>query len=143
MSDMRRKRRGFTLIELLIAVAIVAILAAVAYPAYTEQSRKARRTEIAALLVSEAHQLERFYSRAGQYSDAQGPPARKLEVSQGNAFYAIEAKRAEQTFVLTALPNSGALMSGDRCGGYVLDNTGRRDNVGLSGDASVPGCWGQ
>ena len=143
MKAIRRGNQGFTLIELLIAVAIVAILAAVAYPAYIEHSRKARRSEIAALLVAEAHTLERFYSQAGQYSDVQGPPARKHEVSEGNDFYAIEGQRTEQTFVLAAIPKGGALMSGDRCGGFLLDNTGRRDNVELSGEASVQLCWGR
>ncbi|WP_234407496.1 type IV pilin protein [Pseudomonas bohemica] len=135
--------RGFTLIELLITVAIIAILAGVAYPTYTEHTRKIRRSEIAALLVEEAHKLERFYSRAGQYSDAIGPPVRKHEVSQGSDFYAIDVERSEQTFVLKAMPVGGTLMSGDKCGGFVLENTGRRDNVGMSGDASVRGCWGR
>lgn len=135
--------RGFTLIELLIAIAVVAILASIAYPAYSEHVRKVRRAEIAALLIDEAHRLERFYSRAGQYSDSQGPPARQHEVSEGNAFYAIEAERSEQVFVLKALPRPGEPMSGDRCGGFVLDHTGRRDNLGMAGDASVERCWGR
>lgn len=137
------KERGFTLIELLIAVALIAILAAVAYPTYTEHTRKARRSEIAALLVEEAHKLERFYSRIGQYSDVAGPPAREHEVSEGNGFYVIQAERSEQLFVLKAVPIDGTLMSGDKCGAFVLENTGRRDNLGMSGDASVQGCWGQ
>ncbi|TDV65790.1 type IV pilin protein [Pseudomonas sp. LP_7_YM] len=135
--------RGFTLIELLIAVAIIAILAAVAYPTYTEHTRKIRRSQIAAVLVEEAHKLERFHSRAGQYSDVTGPPAREHAVSEGNGFYVIEAKRSEQMFVLKAMPIGGTLMSGDKCGAFVLENTGRRDNQGMSGDASVQGCWGR
>jgi type IV pilus assembly protein PilE len=63
-------------------------------------------------------------------------------VSAGNAFYSINAERSERMFVLVAMPIGGTVMSGDKCGGFVLDNTGRRDNVGLSGDASVGGCWG-
>ena len=140
---MAASNRGFSMIELLIAVAIVAILAGVAYPAYTEYSKKARRSEIAAVLVEEAQKLERFYSRAAQYSDATGPPAHTHEVATGNGFYAIEAERTEETFVLVATPLLGALMAGDRCGGFVLQNTGRRDNVGMSGDASVQQCWGR
>ncbi len=135
--------RGFTLVELLIAVAIIAILASVAYPAYSEHTRKARRAEIAMLLIEEAHKLERFYSRAGQYHNAVGPPALEREVSSGNGFYAINAVRAERTFVLTATPVAGASMSGDKCGGFVLDQTGRRDNEDLSDNASVEFCWGR
>lgn len=135
--------RGFTLIELLVAVAIAAVLATVAYPTYTEYARKAHRSEIAALLIEEAHKLERFYSRTGQYSDAIGPPARKHEVSKGNGFYVVESERSEHMFVLKAMAIGGTLMSGDRCGEFVLENTGRRDNAGISGDASVQRCWGR
>lgn len=134
---------GFTLIELLIAVGIIAILAAIAYPQYSEYTRKTRRSEIASVLVEEAQRLERFHSRAGQYTDAIGPPAREHEVSAGNDFYSINAERSERTFVLVATPMAGTVMSGDRCGGFVLDNTGRRDNVGMSGEASVGACWGR
>lgn len=138
-----RRGKGFTLVELLIAIAVVAILAAIAYPTYTEHTKKTRRSEIAGVLVEEAQKLERFFSRAGQYSNASGPPVREHEVSAGNAFYAISAERSEQTFVLTAMPVAGTLMSGDRCGGFMLENTGRHDNVGMSGDASVQTCWGR
>ncbi len=141
--QMSAKGRGFTLIELLVAVAIIAILAAVAYPQYGEYSKKTRRSEIAALLVEEAHKLERFHSRAGQYSNTNGPPAHEHQVCTGNAFYTINAERAERAFVLMAIPVAGTLMSGDRCGSFVLENNGRRDNVGMSGDASVQGCWGR
>lgn len=140
---MSQRPNGFTLIEVLIAVAIVAVLAAVGYPQYSEYSKKTRRSEIAAMLVEEAQKLERFHSRAGQYSDAVGPPAQKHEVSGGNDFYTIDAERLERAFVLTATPIGGKLMSGDRCGGFALHNTGRRDNVGMSGDASVVRCWGR
>lgn len=140
---MNTARRGFTLIELLIAVAIVAILAAVAYPQYSEYTRKTRRAEIAAVLVEEAQKLERFHSRAGQYSDVSGPPALSYEVSVGNAFYRIDAERKERTFTLTASPVGGGMMGGDACGSFVLESTGRRNNLGMSGTASVSGCWGR
>lgn len=135
--------RGFTLIELLVVIAIIGILAVVAYPQYSEYSKKARRTEIAALLVDEAQKLERFHSRAGQYSDVTGPPAFSHQPSVGNRFYAIETERSERAFVLTARPIAGTPMAGDRCASFVLDNTGRRDNEGMSGGASVQGCWGR
>jgi len=135
--------KGFTLIEMLIAVAIIAILAAIAYPQYSEYMRKTRRAEIAAVLVEEAQRLERFHSRAGQYADAIGPPAREHEVSVGNAFYSVSAERSERTFVLVATPIGATVMNGDKCGAFVLDHTGRRDNAGMSDDASVGGCWGR
>jgi len=45
--------------------------------------------------------------------------------------------------VLVATPSASALMAGDRCGAFVLENTGKRDNLGMSGDASVQQCWGR
>ena len=140
---MPKQSCGFTLIELVIAVAIIAILAAVAYPAYTDHVRKAHRSEIAALLLQEAHTLERFHSRAGQYTNTPGPPAREHDVQPGNALYAIDAERMDHTFTLRATPLAGTLMSDDACGRFVVTHTGRRDNPGLSGDASVEGCWGR
>ncbi|MFK3974778.1 type IV pilin protein [Pseudomonas sp. NPDC087358] len=140
---MSARANGFTLLELLIAVAIVAILAAMSYPSYTEYIRKTHRSEITALLVQEAHRLERFYSRAGQYSNTTTPPAREHQVSTGNGFYTVTADRAEQAFMLMAMPLGGTLMSEDKCGSFVLEHSGRRDNLGVSGDASGQGCWGR
>lgn len=143
MASARLKRNGgFTLIELMIVVGVIGILAAVGYPNYSEYVKKTRRSEIAALLTQEAQRLERFYSKTGQYTDSVGPPPRDHQVSPGNAFYTLTAQRTEQTFVLTAIAST-AMMEGDKCGGFVLENTGKRDNVGMSGDASVLGCWGR
>lgn len=145
MSHRNRSDRcaGFSLFEVLIAMAIIAILTSVAYPQYSEYSKKARRSEIAAVLVEEAQTLERFHSRAGQYSDVVGPPAFSHEPSTGNGFYAIVAERTEHTFILTATPLGGTLMSGDVCGSFVLESTGRHDNRLMSGGASVQWCWGR
>lgn len=137
------RSQGFTLIEVLITVVIVGVLAGVAYPAYTEHVKKTHRSHIAAVLVEEAQKLERFYSRAGQYSNASGPPVREHETSAGTALYGINATRSEQGFVLVAQPLAGAAMSGDECGEFVLHHTGRRDSTGVSSDASVQRCWGR
>ncbi len=140
---MSNQTRGFTLIELLIVLVIASILATLAYPQYGEYVKRVRRSEIAALLVEEAQRLERFYTRTGKYSDDAGPPALTHEVSDGNAFYLINAERSEQMFLITATAVDKAMMSGDKCGSFVLSNTGRRHNAGLSGAATVGQCWGQ
>ncbi|MDB6142329.1 MAG: pilus assembly protein [Pseudomonas sp.] len=136
---MRKHPNGFTLIELMIVVAITGILAAVAYPSYAEYVKRAHRADITGLLTDTAQQLERFYSRNGQYSDVVGPPAVTLEISGGNGVYAVVAQREEQGFELVAMPVVGRAMEGDRCGGFVLDGVGKRGSVGGEGE----GCWGR
>jgi type IV pilus assembly protein PilE len=139
---MKSRITGFTLFELLIAMAIVAILTSIAYPAYNEYVRRAHRADISGLLSDIAHQLERFYSRHGQYADVPGPPPFKPEIPADNGVYAIEAERGDgQRFVLSASPLAGGKMMGDRCGRFVLDHLGRRDNRESSSDTAF--CWGR
>ncbi|MCD5972299.1 MULTISPECIES: type IV pilin protein [Pseudomonas] len=136
---MRSRSTGFTLIELMIVVAIVGILAAIAYPSYTEYVRRTHRAEIASLLNEQAQALERYYSRyGGVYSDAPNSPA--LTLSAGNAYYTIVPERAAQTFTLTAKPNAGSMMNGDKCGNFIITNTGAISNS--TGLASKD-CWGR
>jgi len=135
------RQRGFTLIEMMIVIAIVGILAAIAYPSYTDYVKRAHRSDIAGLLTETAQQLERFYSRNGQYSDVAGPPAVVLEITQGNRVYALVAEREVQAFKLIATPVAAGMMSGDKCGGFVMDGVGRRANVGAWEVSEV--CWGR
>ncbi|MBC3950417.1 MULTISPECIES: type IV pilin protein [Pseudomonas] len=140
---MRSRSTGFTLIELMIVVAIVGILAAIAYPSYTEYVRRTHRAEIASLLNEQVQALERFYSRNGQYSNvaaAGGNAAVNLVLSQGNAYYTIDPKRDPQAFTLTATPIAGSMMNGDKCGNFIITNTGAISNS--TGLASKD-CWGR
>ena len=132
------------MIELMIAVAIVGILASIAYPSYTEYVKRAHRAEIASLLAEQAQALERFYSRAGQYTNREATataPAMTLTLSQGNAYYTIpDVGRAAQTYTLTAVPRANAMMNGDKCGNFILESTGR-----ISNSTNLPSkdCWGR
>lgn len=134
---MRSKATGFTLIELMIVVAIVGILAAVAYPSYTEYVKRSHRSEIASLLTEQTQALERYFSRNGQYSDVAGNP---MVISPGNAYYTIAPLRTVQNFTLTAIPIAGTMMSGDKCGNFIITNTGSISNS--TGLASKD-CWGR
>jgi type IV pilus assembly protein PilE len=138
-----RRQSAFTLIEMMIVIAIVGILAAIAYPSYTDYVKRAHRSDITGLLTETAQQLERFYSRNGQYSDVAGPPAVGLEITQGNRVYALVAERDVQAFKLTATPIAVGMMSRDKCGGFVLDNVGKRDNLNVAGGATPQLCWGR
>ncbi|MCY1395141.1 Fimbrial protein precursor [compost metagenome] len=134
------RNKGFTLIELLIVVAVIGILASIAYPGYTQHIKKAQRTAIASLLAETAQNLERHYSRSGQYSDTE---AVVTPVPAGNDYYSLIAARDEETFALTAVRKPAALMAGDKCGDFVLDQAGARSNPNSSSDVTPQSCWGR
>jgi type IV pilus assembly protein PilE len=134
---MQRSSAGFTLIELMIAVAIIGILAAIAYPSYNEYVKKTRRAEIAEVLTEQAQTLERSYSRnSGTYSGTTG-------LSTGNAYYTITSTVNAQDFTLTAAPISTAMMNNDKCGSFVITNTGARSNTSLATGTTSATCWGR
>ncbi|RVU53016.1 type IV pilin protein [Pseudomonas syringae] len=132
---MRVTSRGFTLIELMIVVAIVGILAAIAYPSYTEYVKRTQRSAIASLLSEQSQALERFYSRAATYVGA--------TVSVGNTYYKITPTPTATDFTLTADPLPGTLMAGDKCGSFVITNTGARTNTGATSGVTAKDCWGR
>ncbi|MBX8517011.1 type IV pilin protein [Pseudomonas cichorii] len=133
---MRTVSRGFTLIELMIVVAIIGILAAVAYPSYVEYTKRTQRSAIASLLSEQTQVLERFFSRNGTYVGVQG-------LSGGNAYYNIGSVPTATDFTLTASPVPGSLMNGDKCGSFVIKNTGAISNSGATSGVTTKDCWGR
>ncbi|AVI83044.1 MULTISPECIES: type IV pilin protein [Pseudomonas syringae group] len=133
---MRATSRGFTLIELMIVVAIVGILAAIAYPSYTEYVKRTQRSAVASLLSEQVQALERFYSQKGNYADYKG-------VVGGNAYYTITPVLNATDFTLTAVPTGGTMMAGDKCGSFVITNTGARSNSGATTGVTTKDCWGR
>ena len=135
---MQKTSSGFSLIELMIAVAIIGILAAIAYPSYTEYVRKTRRAEIVELLSEQAQTLERGYSKNSGAYDTAG-----AGLSSGNNYYSVSWTINAQDFTLTAAPVATSMMNGDRCGSFVLTNTGARSNTNLVTGTTTATCWGR
>jgi len=138
---MRTASKGFTLIELMIVVAIVGIITAIAYPSYMNYVRKSHRAEIAQLLVEAAQGLERYYSRAGQYTAKSG--VTDYVVPAGNAWYTVGVNREDQAFTITATPANNTMMANDVCGTFTLDQTGRRNNPVMAPGVTTAFCWGR
>ncbi|POD76281.1 pilus assembly protein [Pseudomonas syringae group genomosp. 3] len=132
---MRATSRGFTLIELMIVVAIVGILAAIAYPSYTEYVRRTQRSAIASLLSEQTQALERGFSRTATYVG--------IGVSGGNSYYTIASVPTATDFTLTATPIPNTMMAGDKCGSFVITNTGARSNSGATTGVTTKDCWGR
>lgn len=146
---------GFTLIELMITVAIVAILSSIAYPAYTEHIAKGRRAEARVALLDASQWMERFYSEnfrfdrntasvavSGLFS-AQYP---RVPLGGAQATYALTLESLGATTYRLVATRSGAMAS-DRCGDYLLNNTGAKGLRNFDTDrfaneaAAVQACW--
>jgi type IV pilus assembly protein PilE len=139
VTDPAPRPRGFTLIELLIVVAIIAILAAIAYPSYVDHVRKARVTDAKGVLLEAAQWMEREYTLANAYPDAETfeKSAFTRSPREGETvFYEIEADTDDdgQGYELTAEAR-GDQENYSRCESLTLTHTGSRD----SEDADD--CW--
>ena len=134
---MHKSNRGFTLIEIMIVIAIIGIVITVGYPSLTEYMKKARRTEIASLLSEQAQILERYYSRNNAYTNATG-------LSAGNDSYTITPTTlTDQSFILKAVRRSGSPMAADKCGDFVITNTGVRNVENAAAGVTAKDCWGR
>lgn len=138
---MHKSNRGFTLIEIMIVIAIIGIVITVGYPSLTEYMKKARRTEIASLLSEQAQILERYYSRNNAYTNAY---TNATGLSTGNDSYTIAPTTlTDQSFILKAVRRSGSPMAADKCGDFVITNTGVRNVENATAGVTAKDCWGR
>lgn len=128
------RESGFTLIELMIAVVVVAILAAIAIPAYNEQTRKSRRAEAKVALMEIVQSKERFLTINSTYANSPCP--------DNNAFYDITCPVGTATaFSIQAAPTAGSAQAGDKCGSFVITQTGARTISGAAAGVTAADCW--
>ena len=148
----RPKSSGFTLVELMITVAIVGVLAAIAYPSYIEYVKRGRRAELTAQMLAASQFMERYYTENREYPDNDefvkkfrySPP--EVDV-RARASYELrlENPTSRQSFKINA--RRGEMMEGDRCGGFTLDNLGRKNVENIdeakfdTHEAAIEYCW--
>ena len=133
-----RPARGFTLIELMIVVAIIGILAAVALPSYRDYVRRANRAEARAGLMQAAQWLERVATSTGSYPATVNFPTGLKSVPSGTYSIDYAMGSTNAAFTLKATPQLG--QAGDKCGNFLLDQTGAQ-TISASGAALRDQCW--
>lgn len=125
-----KKQTGFTLIELLIVIAVVAILAQIGFASYVTAVQKSNRYEVQQSMVELSQQLERYYSRNGDYS---GSSATASDFSTD--YYTVSFSELEDDeYTISAVPISSTSQSSDSCGTLTFDYLGNKT-------PSTSGCW--
>lgn len=133
---------GFTLIELMIVVMIIAILAAVGYPAYQSQMEKGHLSEGRAALTQFASQLERCFSRFGEYDDSNCSAyttANNDNYYSENKTYKITLSSiSDNSFTAEAVREKATDLN--NCGNLTLTQTGKK-GVTSGASKSADQCW--
>jgi type IV pilus assembly protein PilE len=143
MKSSMRFNRGVTLIELMVTMSIVGILAAIAVPSYTRYVTRTNRAAARACLSEGAQQMERFYTTAFTYVNAEGGDGSlgltcETESSLNTRYTITVDTLAQRTFRLVATP-IGAQLAGDtQCGVLTLNHLGTRTE---SGTGTLDQCW--
>lgn len=132
-------QRGFTLMEVMIVVVVIAILASIAVPSYTQYVQRGYRAQAMASLLKHANWMQQQYTINNSYLQPDGSlhtlPANSDPGSKYT--FAIDDSTTSSSFILMAVPGTK-----DKCGTFVLDNTGKRDRKDAKAPAATAAdCW--
>ena len=131
---MQQNMKGFTLIEVMIVVVIIGILAAVALPAYQEYAARARRADGKTALTDVQLAQEKWRANNIRYPTTLADLNMTATSEAGH--YSITLSNVTSfAFQVNAAP-IGTLQGGDRCGTFVVDQSGPDYGAGASQD-----CW--
>lgn len=140
-----KKQKAFTLVEVMIVVAILGILAVIALPSYQRHIINANRTDAQAKMLEIAGLLENNYTQRGEYNaafitnmNADTNYNRHPEGVANNArryIISIAAANSNQTYTITATPQTQGRQNTDSCQNLTLDNFYSK---GQSGSGN---CW--
>jgi type IV pilus assembly protein PilE len=134
----QRADSGFTLIELMVAVVVVAILSAIAIPSYSEYLTRAARVEARTILMENALGMEQVFTLNNNYNNP--VPTLKFGASPKNGTPKYNISIDTTKFSATEYRLQAVPVKADKCGTFLIDNTGLRS---LSGNtATVAECWG-
>jgi type IV pilus assembly protein PilE len=150
-----RQNKGFTLIELMVVVAVIGLLSMIAFPSYQEYLAKARRADVRSVLLEAGQWMERHYTENMKYdSNTAGtavadlfPSTLKQSPREGTSAYTIAVSAAAaRTYTLTATRRPGGPMAADKCGDFLITNTGVKGNVNYtsafsSAESAASTCW--
>lgn len=136
----QRAASGFTLIELMIAVVLVAILTAIALPAYSEYLKKAARVEARTILLENALGMEQIFTLNNNYNNPQ--PTLKFQVSPKTGTVKYNISIDTTMFSATQYRLKAVPVKTDKCGTFLIDNTGLRSIGSDASGGTVAECWG-
>lgn len=119
-------KNGFTLMELMIVVAILAILVAMAYPSYRQYMQRGKRVDAQTEMLKIAQNMQKYYTINHNYTAAKldNNSTSKDFPSSSNKDYALLLVPGNQSWTLTATPNSSGFMQST--GNLTLDSMGKQ-----------------